>query len=861
MLKDLMVKSVLIALACSVSFIAHAMADSPKPIDIPAGNLVPALEALEKQAAVELVYRAEQLKDLRTAGVKGTYTAHDAVKLLLKGTPLELRTDPSGAMLIAPPQAHSATSSSRESATDAAEKEGKTDSSAAFRVAQATAGQGTGASSLDSESKQAGKGELSLQEIVVTAQKKTENLLSVPVPVTAVSAQQLLDNNLSRLQDYYNQVPGLVVTPSVNGLTSLTIRGITSGGLTNPTVGVTIDDVPFGTTNITAGGLLVPDLDPGDLERVEVLRGPQGTLYGANSLGGLFKYVTVDPSTDGVSGRVEAGLSGVYNGNEPGYNVRGSTNVPISDTVAFRVSGFHRTDPGYINDVQTGQNAVNQTDADGGHLSILFKPSDDFSVKLGALIQATKLYGAPDADVPTAGYPQTANLGDLQQTRVAGSGWMNDTAQLYSAIVHGKFGAVDLISVTGYGLNSESNSLDYSYLVGPIMKGLFNVPSGVLLNHYFTTKVSEELRATMPLGEHVEWLLGGFFTSERTHLFQNIAGVEPSSGGVVGSWSATDIYLRYREASAFTDFTVHFTDRFDVQFGGRESHIEVPFGAAAETGPRFGGGTTVPPNESTANAFTYLVTPEFIITPNLMAYARLASGYRPGAPNTGAGVAAGVLPGSYAPDKTRNYELGLKGDLLDHRLSLDASLYYIDWKDIQVFLISQQTLQSYVGNAGAAKSEGFELSSQLRPLDSLTLSGWISYNLADLTQGFPTTSTIAGGPGSPLPTAPKWSGNVSADLHHALTDRWTGFIGGTFSYVGERSGAFLRAGQMRAIFPSYPEVNLNAGLRNTSWTGTLYVNNVADKRGVLNGGGGYFPPFAEVYIVPRTVGLTLTKEF
>src|SRR5580704_13705937 len=192
-----------------------------------------------------------------------------------------------------------------------------------------------------------------LEEIVVTAQKREERQQDAPVPTTALGGQTLIDSNQLRLQDYYTSVPGLNLTNNGGGQSVVAIRGLTTGAGANPTVGIVVDDAPFGSTRSLAGSF-APDIDPGDLARVEVLRGPQGTLYGASSLGGLIKFVTADPSTDHLSGRVQTGISDVYNGNQLGYNVRGSINVPLSDAVAVRASGFTREDPGYIDNPSLG---------------------------------------------------------------------------------------------------------------------------------------------------------------------------------------------------------------------------------------------------------------------------------------------------------------------------------------------------------------------------------------------------------------------------------------------------------------------------------------------------------------------------
>src|SRR6185437_3304634 len=183
-----------------------------------------------------------------------------------------------------------------------------------------------------------------------------------------------------------------------HGVPQLAIRGITTGGFTTPTVGVVVDDVPFGGAGINYG-FEAPDLDPSDIARVEVLRGPQGTLYGDSSMGGLIKYVTVAPSTERLSGQMQAGLEGVRNGDQVSYNVRGSINLPLSDTAALRASGFERVDPGYIDNIVSDQRGVNRGTAYGGRVSLLWEPSADLSLRLNSLYQRARVDGSPDITV------------------------------------------------------------------------------------------------------------------------------------------------------------------------------------------------------------------------------------------------------------------------------------------------------------------------------------------------------------------------------------------------------------------------------------------------------------------------------
>ena len=698
-----------------------------------------------------------------------------------------------------------------------------------------------------------------LQEVVVTAQKRQELLQDVPVPVTAISGASLVESNQLRLDDYFDLIPGLSATNSGNS-SQLTIRGLTTGAGTNPTVGITIDDVPFGSSSALGYGQVAADLDPSDLARVEVLRGPQGTLYGASSLGGLVKYVTVDPSTDGFSGRIQGGADGVYGGNQAGYNFRGSVNVPLSDTLAVRASAFDRRDPGYIDDVETGQRDVNWTQAEGGRVAVLWRPSADFSVKLSGLYQDSVL-NAADSSGPQAG------LGELQQSMLAGTGGYKSRIEAYNATLSGSAMGVNITSITGYSTNAFTSIGDFTPFFGPLTQsGIpgtnftgFGVPGTSIVTSIDATKVTEELRLSSSIGR-VDWLVGGFFNHERSPEAENIFA-NASDGSQVGTWLLSSDPSTLTEYAGFADITVHFTDQFNIQFGGRESRNKQTY-SENFTGPYaqylLGASPYVYPEEhSSDNSFTYLVTPQYKFSPDLMVYARLASGYRPGGPNVNA--ASFGLPPAYQPDKTENYELGIKGDTLEHTLTFDASLYYISWKNVQLSLVDQSNDESYNANGGDAKSEGVELSSEFKPFQGLTLSAWVSWNEAVLTQDLPTSSSVYGLAGDRLPYGSRISGSFAVNEEFHLTGRLIGFVGGDASYVGQREGDFEGPPpQQRLGFPGYAKMNVRGGVKYDTWMYNLFINNATDRRGI-----SYQSPVPPepVYIQPRTVGFLVSKTF
>lgn len=715
-----------------------------------------------------------------------------------------------------------------------------------------------------------------LQEVVVTAQKREEKLLDVPIPVTAVDTSSLTVNNQVKLTDFYSEVPGLSIAPSTMSSQTISIRGLTTGAVgsgppnPSPIVAVTVDGVPYGGAG--GGDQLVPDFDPGDLQRVEVLRGPQGTLYGASSVGGLVNFVTVDPSLTGVSGRLEAGGDGVQNGNEIGYNFRGSVNVPLSSDLAVRASVFTREDPGYIDDPVLGLKGVNEDRASGGHLSALWQPSETFSLKLSALYQKVTGHNTNDETPNPPSFFNVGQLGNLQQfyIRAVNTYGYDRTAQAYSLKLDWKIGVADLVALTGYNRYTVDDSFDLSLALHSFSEQYFGTPGDQIVNTIGLDRLTQEIRLSAPLGQQFDGLLGVFYSHEDDYWKWQYLASNPLTGVQLGDWGTYNPYsapIVYDEYSVFGDLTYHITDRLDVQIGGRESWLKNTVDTATATGllsTVIYGAPTSPFNFPAAtlneNEFTYLLTPRFKLTSDSMIYARLASGYRPG------GVNIGILhvPEEFKADTSKDYEIGAKAEFLDHTLSVDGSLYYIDWKNIQLPLIYPVNGSTYVGNAAGAKSQGVELSIQSKPVSGLTLGAWVTWIDAVLTQTVPgagVAGEIYGFDGDRLPNTPRFSGNLSLDYNFPLVSDVRGFAGGALSYVGDRLDAFSSASPQRTDLPGYAKLDLHAGTTWDTWTANVYVNNVADKRGLISGGIGNQLPYSFYYIQPRTVGLSVSTTF
>jgi iron complex outermembrane recepter protein len=823
-------------------------------LNIPSEDLTAALQSFAIASHHKLLYKAELTTGKTSRALHGHFTVQEAMEALLSGTGLSYEITSSSVVLIKN-QADAETSDlSGEGtwpATAASPQSGGEPSHLlAQRNANATstgnstaASQGTSSQDAPLVSSDADKSKLG--EIVVTAQKRQERLQDVPIPVTAISAETLIDSNQLRIQDYYASVPGLSMTPGYQNAQVLTIRGISTGTGNNPTVGITVDDVPFGSSQVLGGGQMVPDIDPGDLTRIEVLRGPQGTLYGASSMGGLIKFVTVDPSTDGMNGRVQAGLSGYSNGADLGYNVRGAVNVPLGSTFAVRLSGFVHEDPGYIDDSILHLDGVNKTTAYGGLLSALWRPSDVLSLKVTALLQDIKSNGSNDVEPA---------LGDLQQSGVPGVGGYDRKAQAYIATLTAKLGSVNLTSITAYNTNANTDSINLESIFSSFARA-FGVTGSSQNDDLKNHKYSQEIRLSASIGPSVDWLLGGFYTYEDANWVQNFPALNPQTGAVAGQVLYNAFPTIYSEYAGFADLTVHFTDRFDLQLGGRQASIRQSY-SANEYGPVVGGDITTPKEVSKANAFTYLATPQFKITSDFMVYARFASGYRAGGPN--ANCITNNIPCQYDPDKTYNYELGTKAEFLDHRLSVDASLYYIDWKGIQLAFAGAGG-GNYYANGSAAKSQGIELSVEAKPLTGLTIAAWTAWDHAVITKPTPPGADQPLVAGERLPLSPRFSANLSVEQSFPLSSRVAGFIGGNVSYVGDRASAIGASGNQ--IYPSYTKTDLRAGAKYGAWTANLFATNVGNARGILSGGVGTVLPDSVYYIPPRLVGLNIARAF
>ena len=680
-------------------------------------------------------------------------------------------------------------------------------------------------------------------EIVVTAQKREERLRDVPQSVTAVTAETLERLQANSFEDYVAHVPGLSAVTGQAGNTRLTLRGLNTGSVAS-SVGTYVDETPFGSsTSLVNAAQLALDLDPFDVQRIEVLRGPQGTLYGASTLGGLIKFVTTAPSPDAFEARARVSAEQTQDG-DPSYAARAVMNMPLGDQAALRVSGIYRDQGGYVDDASRGENDINGVETRGVRAAFLLNATDTLTIRLSAHLQDVNS-NAQD-DIAYFQDPLTPVGGDLDQVR-AFSEVSNIDYRIYNATADWNLGFASLISSSSYSELDQYRESD-----GTMAFGI----ASFLANDVTQEKFTQEVRLVSPSSDRFEWVLGAFYAREDGLIDQEIFFGTPP--GTVSGLTAT-IASEYEEIAAFGGITYKFTPQFDVSIGARYAENEQSVaqgGTAVSTGGE----------DSTDDAVTYSVAPRYRVNDNTMIYARVASGYRPGGPNI-LGVPS-VIPATFDPDETVNYELGVKTDLFSGLLRLDAAVFHIDWTDIQLLVFDG--VVSGNSNGSSAESEGVEWSATLSPNDGLTLVWSGAYTDARLT-GDTDPIVVGGASGDPLPYSPEWSSTLDVNYEWTLSGDHTAYVGGAWRYVGEQSsgfpgtGGFLYGAQQIEL-PSYNAFDLRGGVEFDHVAVEFFARNVGDERAVTSFGGfgatlPDAPNGAANVIRPRTIGVSLSTRF
>ena len=715
-------------------------------------------------------------------------------------------------------------------------------------------------------------------EIVVTAQRRKDRLQDVPQAVTAFSAQSLQRLGITTTEALVRNVPGLSFTPVSPTESTLSLRGLSTDLGLVPTVAVYVNDTPLDFRSGSSSGS--PNIDLFDLERVEILRGPQGTLFGSSSLGGTIRYILKSPELNKFSYNVETGVNGT-SGGKPGYEAKGVVNIPVASIAALRLVGTYEHIGGYIDRyaaTETGLNSDPSTDrlvkksANGVDVyslraTALLEPTDDLRITPSIFFQRATADGslATDTNLPSLGHataigpePTRSNL--LVTNLTVEKDW--DFANLVSSssYLHKKSFVRRDFSLFG---------LSYFGQYSPISD---DTPQSV-------DAFVQEIRLSSPGHQRLRWVAGFYFSHNRQNLDERFTGQEFSD--LLVSLDApsdnTSSAYDYRQLNTdqqiagFAQINYDLLPKLELIAGGRVYNLKNKVSATCTdaTADRLLCGPDAAPASGSTTDASPRATINFKPSRNATLYATVSRGFRQGGANTAVPASLGCVlpvPQVFKPDTVWNYELGAKLQSSDQRLTANGAVFRLDQSDVQLAIPDPVCGFISYQNAGKVRVKGAELEMSARPFRALSLSGQLSYTDARFSQ-VPSAFGAAAGyaVGDPAPETPRWKYGVSGEYTQPMLVSWTGYLRADWQHVGRipySSDDGVFSGFYR---PSYDIVGMQVGARDSRYEINLFVRNLFNEKAILSRSFGTTSSIRGVYesdsvTQPRTIGLTLRVQ-
>jgi iron complex outermembrane receptor protein len=745
-----------------------------------------------------------------------------------------------------------------------------------------------------------------VEEIVVTAQKKEENLQSVPVAVTAFSTKKLEQLHVENFNDYVKFLPSVAAQSSAPGFSNVYMRGIASGGDGNhsgslPSVGTYLDEQPI----TTIGGAL--DMHIYDIARVEALAGPQGTLYGASSQAGTLRIITNQPEIGVFKGRYDLQVNSVDHGGQ-GYIAEGMVNVPVNDKVAIRLVAWDEHDAGYIdnvygtrtypssgvtiNNASKAKNDYNTVDTKGARVALRVDLNDTWTIRPTFMTQDTKSHGVFGYD---------PSVGDLKVKHFLPED-AHDRWYQAAMTVQGKIGDYDLVYSGGYMDRREdthSDYTDYSYFYDTLFgsgayitdaSGNIIDPTQRISGRDHFTRESNEIRLSSPQDQRLRFVVGGFQQRQTHFIEQNyqITGIDPAiavTGWKDTLWLTEQLRID-RDYAAFGELYFDITPKLTFTGGVRafktDNSLRGFYGFSRGYSSRTGEAACFAPTSVgrapctnldkrvKETGETYKANLNYKVADGKMVYVTYSQGFRPGGINRRSTLAP------YSSDYVYNYEAGWKTQWADNSVRWNGAVYYEDWKDFQYSFLGPNSFTEIL-NAGQAAVKGVESElSWATPVQGLSINGAASYTDAKLTEPYCGTVDAKGLPvktcaspqapkGTELPVTPKVKANATARYEFPWGD-FTAHVQGSAVYQSASWAALPiidRAilGRQRA----YGSVDLAAGLEHDTWKVELSIQNLFDKRGDNYRTSECTPQVCgEPYIIsnrPRTIAINFGQSF
>jgi iron complex outermembrane receptor protein len=748
-----------------------------------------------------------------------------------------------------------------------------------------------------------------LTEVVVTAEKFKSTIQETPISMSALGSAQLEAQGIVNVEDIARDVPGLSMRSAGPGLTEYDARGLASNGGAAPTVGFYLDEIPLSPPALSQSGKVVIDPNLYDIERVEVLRGPQGTLYGSGSMGGTVKVITAQPKLNQFEGSAQTTVSETEGGGGNG-SVNAMLNLPLGDKWALRIVGGDLYRSGWINliavnvpNASTTLLTPNQTPVYNapverviprannermwdGRATLLFKPNEDLSITAMAFDQRMSTGGYDLLDSS----PTTANPGKIYNAHYEVfplREFVDDDIQIFGLTVEANVGFADLTSATSYfqrhnhQAQDASESLYYSSqtLVPPPPLDA-NLYHEVDPSHQF----SQELRLTSHDVGALHWVAGAFYSSLKSvwnEISNNPLSATPQTpdGSYFTSWNPYWV----RQTALFADGSYKFDDHWKLSAGVRwytyksEQH-------------EFSWGIDAPyPNPSVApvqvtrasdSGFNPRVNLSYEPSHDLNLYTTISKGFRPGGANQilpPALCQAGVL--AFGPDEAWNYEVGEKAKMFDNRLTVNSDVYYIRWLGVQQ-VITLPCGYQYYNNAGDGRAFGPELEINARLTDAWTASVSGAYTDSKITSpnasfqaylsqvatspnGVTRPCPVTGSCDVPILNVPKETASASLAYRTEIVSNYELTTRVDDSFVGPSTDVAYFFGYH---LPSYNIANLHVILDHGPWSVNAFVTNFTNEVALISANNTSFQfniPQTVRYSTnqPRTYGLQLDVKF
>jgi len=699
-----------------------------------------------------------------------------------------------------------------------------------------------------------------LDELVVTATKREEKVRDISGSISAVSGEQLEAIGAQSFADYIQRIPGVIFNEFQPGTSHVVIRGVaTSAGNVQGqgTTGYYINDVPLTEPGWT---IVIPDIDAFDVDRVEVLRGPQGTLFGSASMGGAVNYIANKADPSGFDAAVEATVSQTKNA-EVSYAGKAMINIPVNDDLAVRGVVAYRMEQGYLDNVGTGDDGSSDIEVAGGRFSAVWTPTDDTEISWLTLYQRTEAADAP--------YRNPA-IGDLERSTALLE--PNDT----SVLIHSFRLDHDTDVGTFTFLSSyQKKEQDFLFDYTPI-RVFYNADLGLNLTsplYIISGGESEakslEARYASNTEGKVQWLVGAMYFESDKYLYEAI-GAEgaaaqfdasplfgPGSGAIIAPdgeiFNAFYTDLTSREAAVYGEVSYAFTPQWKLSLGGRLFRTELESVSSQVGFSTYPGAPIVSPTQDKQEGFSPKVSLTWTRDENLMVYGLYSEGFRFGTPNM-QGLSAFPVPAGSDSDSLKNYELGVRSTLLDGRLQLDATAFFVDWQDIQLRLLTPDNF-NYAANGGKAEIKGLELSAAWRITDSFDLQSTVTWMEARLAEPLFILWYGTAPEGAQLPGSADWS--ISNTATYRFGGRYEPTLTASHRFLSEGISDLNSA--VPGVTPSeqgdYNIFDLRLQARFGDTTVSLFGNNLSDDRGVTrtvpetNG-------LSQGVIRPRTFGVT-----